>query len=233
MNFHEVCNIYGYNKSGLGNLKEGTKKNINWNNVIVDTTSGSTVGVIAGTGLGIGYIVAVGMSVGADNYVIKVAANSEYESKSLQEHIIDGAISSVVWGISAAIGGTMQKEVRELKEISKIINSGVYNIALAKAVQGGAYMGDVAGENMVDVDKCQYTEFIREMNVASIRTNLSATILSWFSDTALKEIKNKIYKKQNSNISDEELKDKFKKHINSATKKVNALQNWRNLCRIY
>ena len=59
MNFHEVCNIYGYNKSTLGNLKEGTKKNINWNNVIVDTTSGRTVGVIAGTGLGIGYIVAV------------------------------------------------------------------------------------------------------------------------------------------------------------------------------
>ena len=57
------------------------------------------------------------------------------------------------------------------------------------------------------------------MTVASIRTNLSTTILSWFSDTALKEIKNKIYKKQNSNISDEELKDKFKKHINSATKK--------------
>ena len=56
------------------------------------------------------------------------------------------------------------------------------------------------------------------MTVASIRTNLSTTILSWFSYTALKEIKNKIYKKQNSNISDEELKDKFKKHINSATK---------------
>ena len=127
----------------------------------------------------------------------------------------------------------MQKEVQELKEISKIINKGVYNIALAKAVQGGAYMVDVAGENMVDVDKWQYTEFIREMTVASIRTNLSTTILSWFSDTALKEIKNKIYKKQNSNISDEELKDRFKKYINSATKKVNDLQNWRNLCRIY
>ena len=25
MNFHEVCNIYGYNKSTLGNLKEGVK----------------------------------------------------------------------------------------------------------------------------------------------------------------------------------------------------------------
>ena len=57
------------------------------------------------------------------------------------------------------------------------------------------------------------------MTFASIRTNLSTTILSCFSDTALKEIKNKIYKKQNSNISDEELKDKFKEHINSATKK--------------
>ena len=94
-------------------------------------------------------------------------------------------------------------------------------------------MGEAVGENMVNVGKWQYTEFVREMTVASIRTNLSATILSWFSDTALKEIKNKIYKKQNSNISDEELKDKFKEHINSATKKVNALQNWRNLCRIY
>lgn len=95
------------------------------------------------------------------------------------------------------------------------------------------YMGEAVGENMVDVDKWQYTEFIQEMTVTSIKMNLLTTILSWFSDTALKEIKNKIYKKQNSNISDEELKDKFKEHINSATKKVNALQNWRNLCRIY
>ena len=94
-------------------------------------------------------------------------------------------------------------------------------------------MGEAVGENMVDVGRWQYQEFVREMTVASIRTNLSTTILSWFSDTALKEIKNKIYKKQNSNISDEELKDKFKKHINSATKRANALQNWRNLCRIY
>ena len=80
-------------------------------------------------------------------------------------------------------------------------------------------MGEAVGENMVDVDKWQYTEFIQEMTVTSIKMNLLTTILSWFSDTALKEIKNKIYKKQNSNISDEELKDKFKKHINSATKK--------------
>ena len=34
-------------------------------------------------------------------------------SKSLQENIIDEAIASVVWGISAVVGGTMQKEVRE------------------------------------------------------------------------------------------------------------------------
>ena len=81
------------------------------------------------------------------------------------------------------------------------------------------YMGEAVGENMVDVDKWQYTEFIQEMTVTSIKMNLLTTILSWFSDTALKEIKNKIYKKQNSNISDEELKDKFKKHINSAGKK--------------
>ena len=88
----------------------------------------------------------------------------------------------------------MQKEVQELKEISKIIDNGLYNIALAKAVQGGAYMGDAPGENMVDVGKWQYTEFIREMTVASIRTNLLTTMLSWFSDIAMKEIKNKIYK---------------------------------------
>lgn len=94
-------------------------------------------------------------------------------------------------------------------------------------------MGEAVGENMVDVDKWQYTEFIQEMTVTSIKMNLLTTILSWFSDTALKEIKNKIYKKQNSNISDEELKDKFKKHINSAGKMANALQNRRNLCRIY
>ena len=31
----------------------------------------------------------------------------------MQENIIDEAISSVVWGISVAAGGTMQKEVKE------------------------------------------------------------------------------------------------------------------------
>ena len=55
-------------------------------------------------------------------------------------------------------------------------------------------MGEAVGENMVDVGKWQYIEFIREMTVASIRTNLLTTMLSWFSDTAMKEIKNKIYK---------------------------------------
>ena len=83
----------------------------------------------------------------------------------------------------------VQKEVQELKEISKIIDNGLYNIALAKAVQGGAYMGEAVGENMVDVDKWQYTEFIWEMTVASIRTNLLTTMLSWFSDISMKEIK--------------------------------------------
>ena len=38
-----VWNIYGYNKSGLDNLKEGTKKSINWNNLILDTTSGGFI----------------------------------------------------------------------------------------------------------------------------------------------------------------------------------------------
>ena len=88
----------------------------------------------------------------------------------------------------------VQKEVQELKENSKIIDNGLYNIALAKAVQGGAYMCEAVGENMVDVGKRQYTEFIREMTVASIRTNLLTTMLPWFSDIAMKEIKNKIYK---------------------------------------
>ena len=31
----------------------------------------------------------------------------------MQENIIDEAIESVVWGISAVVGGTMQKEVKE------------------------------------------------------------------------------------------------------------------------
>ena len=79
-----------------------------------------------------GYIVAGGMFAGAGNYVTKVAANGEFESKSLQDHFVDGAISSVGWGISVAAGGTMQKEVQELKEISKLINNGVYNIALQR-----------------------------------------------------------------------------------------------------
>ena len=57
------------------------------------------------------------------------------------------------------------------------------------------------------------------MTVASIRTNLLTTMLPWFSDIAMKEIKNKIYKNKIEIISDEELKDKIKKYINSTTKR--------------
>jgi len=199
-------------------IAKGNQKNINWNNVIVDTASGLAVGAIAGTGVGIGYLVAGGMSVGAGNYVTKVAANGEFESKSLQEHFVDGAISSVVWCISAAAGGTMQKEVQELKEISKIIDNGVYNIALAKAVQGGGYMGDAPGENMIDVGRWQYTEFVKKMILASLKTNVLATAKSTVSDMVMKFAKDKIYKKQNNNMSDEELREKFERYINRSTK---------------
>jgi len=32
---------------------------------------------------------------------------------------------------------------------------------LAKAVQGSAYMGDAQGENMMDVGRWQYKEFVQ------------------------------------------------------------------------
>jgi len=159
-----------------------------------------------------------GAAVGAVNYTAKSALNNELKSKSLQEHFVDGAISSVVWGISAVAGGTMQKEVQELKEISKIIDNGVYNIALAKAVQGGAYMGDAPGENMVDVGKWQYTDFVQKMTLASFKTNGLATVKSILSDIVMKFAKDKIYKKQNDNMSDEELREKFERYINRSTK---------------
>ena len=213
-----VSGLAGGLFSEVMEIEKGNHKDINWNNVIVDTTSGLAVGAIAGTGIGIGYIVAGGMSVGVGNYVTKVAANGEFKSKSLQEHFVDGAISSVVWGISAAAGGTMQKEVQELKEISKIIDNGVYNIALAKAVQGGAYMGEAVGENMVDVGKWQYTDFVQKMILASLKTNALATVKSILSDIVMKFAKDKIYKKQNNNMSDEELREKFERYINRSTK---------------
>ena len=72
----------------------------------------------------------------------------------------------------------MQKEVQELKEISKIIDNGVYNIALVKAVQGVGYMGDAPGENMIDVGRWQYTEFVKKMILASLKTNVLATAKS-------------------------------------------------------
>ena len=213
--------VFGF-ISGVGSeiigIASGNQKNINWKNVLVDTASGLAVGSIAGTGVGIGYLVAGGMLVRGGNYATKVVANGEYESKSLQEHFVDGAISSVVWGISAAAGGTMQKEIQELKEISKIIDNGVYNIALAKAVQGGAYMGDAPGENMVDVGKWQYTDFVQKMTLASFKTNGLATVKSILSDIVMKFAKDKIYKKQNNNMSDEELREKFERYINRSTK---------------
>ena len=52
-------------------------------------------------------------------------------------------------------------------------------------------MGDAPGENMVDVGKWQYTEFISKVTVACIKLNFAATILSEASDMGFKKI---IYK---------------------------------------
>ena len=112
----------------------------------------------------------------------------------------------------------VQKEVQELKEISKIIDNGLYNIALAKAVRGEAYMGDAPGENMVDVGKWQYADFVQKMTLASFKTNGLATVKSILSDIVMKFAKDKIYKKQNDNMSDEELREKFERYINRSTK---------------
>ena len=112
----------------------------------------------------------------------------------------------------------MQKEVKELKEVGKIIDNGVYNIALAKAVQGGAYMGNAHGENMMDVGKWQYTEFVQKVILESLKTNGLATVKSTLSDILLKSTKDKVYKKQNNNMFDEDLKKKFERYINRSTK---------------
>ena len=74
----------------------------------------------------------------------------------LQEYVVDGVILSTVWGISAVVGGTMQNQISEISKINAIISNGANNIALAKAVQGSAYIGDAPGENMIDVGRWQY-----------------------------------------------------------------------------
>ena len=48
-------------------------------------------------------------------------------------------------------------------------------------------MGDAPGENMVDVGKWQYTEFISKMTVACIKSNFASIILSGASDMGLKK----------------------------------------------
>ena len=56
-------------------------------------------------------------------------------------------------------------------------------------------MGDAPGENMVDVGKWQYMEFIHKITSTSIITNTYATFLSLATDMGLKSIKEKFYKK--------------------------------------
>ena len=80
-------------------------------------------------------------------------------------------------------------------------------------------MGDAPGENMVDVGKWQYTEFISKMTVACIISNIASIILSGASDMGLKKIKKIIYKNQDSDMLDKELRDKFKRYINVTTKR--------------
>lgn len=80
----------------------------------------------------------------------------------LQEYVVDGVILSTVWGISAVAGGTMQNQIIEISKINTIISNCTNNIALAKAVQGSAYIGDAPGENMIDVGRWQYKNLFKK-----------------------------------------------------------------------
>ena len=195
-------------------IAKGNQKNINWKNVLVDTASGAAVGAIAGTGAVLAELAIKGAAVGAVNYLAKTGLNNEWKSKSLQEHFVDGAISSAVWGISAAAGGTMKKEVEAVKQYRQLIGKGIFRTALQKDIYGSAYKG--LGKHTLEVAKWGYSDFIKKMTVASINTNLTATFKTTISDITIKFIKDKIYKKRD--ISDKKLKAKFKKYRKGPTK---------------
>ena len=147
-------------------------------------------------------------------YTAKTELNNEWKSKSWQEHVIDGSISSSVWGISAAAGGTMKKEVEAVKQYRQLIGKGIFRTALQKDIYGSAYKG--LGKHTLEVADWGYYDFIKKMTLASIRTNSLATIKSTISDIAMKFAKDKIYKKRD--MPDKKLKAKFKKYRKGPTK---------------
>ncbi len=147
-------------------------------------------------------------------YAAKTSLNNEWKSKSVKEHVIDGSISSVVWGISAAAGGTMKKEVEAVKQYSQLIGKGIFRTALQKDIYGSAYKG--LGKHTLEVAEWGYSDFIKKMTVASMSTNVTATFKSTISDITIKFIKDKIYKKRD--ISDKKLKANFKKYRKGPTK---------------
>ena len=53
-------------------------------------------------------------------YAAKTELNNEWKSKSWQEHVIDGSISSAVWAASAVWGGTMKKDL--LRQVNVLQN---------------------------------------------------------------------------------------------------------------
>ena len=195
-------------------IAKGSQKNINWKNVLVDTASGAAVGAIAGTGVGLVGLAVGGATVGAGNYAAKTSLNNEWKSKSWQEHVIDGSISSAVWGISAAAGGTMKKEVEAVKQYRQLIGKGIFRTALQKDIYGSAYKG--LGKHTLEVAKWGYSDFIKKMTLVSMSTNLTATFKTTISDIAMKFAKDKIYKKRD--MPDKKLKAKFKKYRKGPTK---------------
>ena len=106
-------------------------------------------------------------------YTAKTELNNEWKSKSWQEHVIDGSISSAVWGISATAGGTMKKEVEAVKQYSQLIGKGIFRTALQKDIYGSAYKG--LGKHTLEVAEWGYSDFIKKMTLASMSTNLTAT----------------------------------------------------------
>ena len=179
--------------------------------VMVDTASGMAVGALAGTGVGLITLAVGGGVVGVGNYVGKTSLNHEWKSKSVKEHILDGSISATTWSTSAVLGGTMEEQVKNIGVFKGLMSSGSFTANLQRDIYGTAYSG--WGKQMLGFAISQYKDYVMGMTLASIKTNIVATIGSIGTEFAWK------YYKQENRLLNKQKADNIKHYIKGPSKR--------------
>ena len=96
-------------------VQEATTHTVDWTSVTIDAASGTIMGAVSGSPLGVGSTMVIGASVGLTSYVVDVYCHKEEQSLSISGAVIStagGLVSGYLGGAGANYGNQLANAER-------------------------------------------------------------------------------------------------------------------------